>query len=239
MVLSYEETLRNQKIATEESAKAHRLRKIYSQKVTSGDLTFHQLVDMAKDPDLKALGRINVLKLLAQFPGWTTQTARYAFVRNGLSDSLRVKDSDNQRIRIIISTLMDSSAASWQKRVTAPPGWPWFGNIANVLKDFDEGSLPRELRDVRYRFSDEEEIKETPAPEPTPHEVSEEITEVLGGRRRRPGNLDDIFAEDEEPDIPPVLADDGLDDLLGDDDDDDDDDDDTLSDEEINKMLGF
>lgn len=256
MALNHEDTPRTQKIATREAKKAHHLRRTYSQRVTSGDMTFHQLVKMSKDPDLKALGRINVVKLLAKFPGWTERSARYAFVNNGLSDSLKVKDVKDERVLVILSTLMDSSAASWQKRVKAPPGWPWFGNIANALADIDEGELPRPLREVRYRFADEyhqnDDDKNTQRPDPTPEETSEEITEVLGGRKQRNivDNLDDLFSEDEEPDIPPrVGVDDfdGLDDLIGDDDDEEDEDDDigesddedTLSEEEINRMLGF
>ena len=51
----------------------------------------------------------------------------------------------------IVSALMDSSSSSWQKRIKAPEGFPWNGNIVKALSELNDIELPRELEAaVRY-----------------------------------------------------------------------------------------
>lgn len=181
-----------------------KMRQEFIELFRSGEISFKQLVDYSRDSAFKPLQRIKVFRLLAEKPGWTRESARHAFVANGLSLDIRVgKISASRNIFVQVESLMNSTPTLWQQRVKAPEGWPWRGNILESLKELDNMSLPTEAREaVRYYFGEDsmESIGENKDPEkeePKNQEQSDDelIYEILGIE-----DTDDDYDDDDDSD---------------------------------------
>lgn len=101
---------------------------------------------------------------------------------------------------------MDSSSSSWQKRIKAPEGFPWNGNIIKALNELNDIELPRELETaVRYYPDKDNENNKDP------YEEFEKESLVNDNKENNTDNLDILLSDEEENE------DDGLDSFLSDD----------------------
>lgn len=130
------------------------IRREYTEMLFDGKITFRQLVKMSEVKKLKTLGGMRPMSLLGRMPGWTPSAARRAFVSNGLPERMIIREcARNENKELIIAALFESTPSKWQKRLRAPKGWPWFGNLLDAVKDVDPKTLPEEMREaVRYQF---------------------------------------------------------------------------------------
>lgn len=148
----------------EAAEEANRIRRKYIDALRYGEIPFHEFVTLLDDPELdKRLGKLKVFALLGEFAGWNRITARHALISNGIPVELSVRQARNNANYMAVCTmLMNASASTWQQRVKAPAGWPWFGNVLDALKELDSAAIPRDIREYRYQVEGWVEGGETP-----------------------------------------------------------------------------
>lgn len=148
----------------EAAEEADRTRKRYIDALRYGKIPFHEFVTLLDDPELdKRLGKLKVFAILATFAGWNRVTARHALISNGLPVELSLRQvRNNDNYMAVCTMLMNASASTWQQRVKAPAGWPWFGNVLDALNELDAEALPRDIREYRYQVEGWVEGGETP-----------------------------------------------------------------------------
>ena len=160
-----------------------------------GEITFEELTQMSDLKEYDHLNKLTALRLLSSLQGWTLASATKAFIAYDIPLNATVDRVKKERIyNEYISALMSSTPGRWQRRESAPKGWPWFGNIITALKEIENVELPGEIRKSTRFFMDGEK--------PDNRKTQEEPID----------NLDDIFGDN---------LDDGLDEMFEDDDDDD------------------
>lgn len=143
---------------------ANRIRKKYVDALRYGKIPFHEFVTLLDDPELdKRLGKLKIFAILATFSGWNRVTARHALISNGLPVELSLRQvRSNDNYMAVCTMLMNASASTWQQRVKAPPGWPWFGNVLDALNELDAEAIPLDIREYRYQVDGWVEGGETP-----------------------------------------------------------------------------
>lgn len=174
------------------SLEAAELRKKYSNMLIYGDIDFSEFLQLAQQPENKALKKIKLDTLLGGFAGWSKDTARRALTSYGIRPGAKVYDCINHELyRRVMYNLISSSSTSWQKRVKAPEGWPWFGNILAAMRDvIGDEELPHEVRNaVRFDLGD---INDKKGNAPSEEETEEDI--------RDDSKLSAIFSDSEEDD---------------------------------------
>lgn len=186
------EYIKRQKIKAEENSK---LRKAVLNKFIQKEINIDEFIKYSENKPFKQLGRLTALKLITMMPGWTQNNALSAFVSYGIPVEIKIQDiKKSKRYLELYKILLDAETpVSWKKRIKAPEGWPWRGNILLALKDIEENKLPSEVsRAVRYElgkdslFSEDiNENKETPLDE-----------------------LDTLLAEDDYDELDTLLAED-------------------------------
>ena len=141
------------------------------------------------------------------FSTWTTFSIQHAFIAYNIPINITVRQvMKNKNYFNIISALMDSSSSSWQKRIKAPEGFPWNGNIIKALNELNDIELPRELETaVRYYPDKDNENNKDP------YEEFEKESLVNDNKENNTDNLDILLSDEEENE------DDGLDSFLSDD----------------------
>lgn len=132
-----------------------KLRKALLEKFSQKEVSIDELIKYSGNKPFTQIGRITALKLITMLPGWTQNNALSAFVSYGIPIDIKLRDIKlSPRNLELYKILLDSDTpVSWRKRMKAPEGWPWKGNVLETLKDIDENSLPSEIaRAVRYEF---------------------------------------------------------------------------------------
>lgn len=132
-----------------------KLRKSLLEKFSQREVSIDELIKYSSNKPFTQIGRITALKLITMLPGWTQNNALSAFVSYGIPIDIKLRDIKlSPRNLELYKILLDSDTpVSWRKRMKAPEGWPWKGNVLETLKDINENDLPSEIaRAVRYEF---------------------------------------------------------------------------------------
>ena len=191
-----------------DARKYQEIRKRFIYKIANKDITFKQFCLFAQSEEYKTLRGIKISTIMNSFSTWTTFSIQHAFIAYNIPINITVKQvMKNKNYFNIISALMDSSSSSWQKRIKAPEGFPWNGNIIKALNELNDIELPRELETaVRYYPDKNNENNKDP--------YEEFEKESLVNDNKENNNTDDldILLSDEEEN-----EDDGLDSFLSDD----------------------
>lgn len=191
-----------------DARKYQEIRKRFIYKVANKDITFKQFCLFAQSEEYKTLRGIKISTIMNSFSTWTTFSIQHAFIAYNIPINITVRQvMKNKNYFNIISALMDSSSSSWQKRIKAPEGFPWNGNIIKALNELNDIELPRELETaVRYYPDKDNENNKDP--------YEEFEKESLVNDNKENNNTDDLdilLSSEEENE------DDGLDSFLSDD----------------------
>lgn len=202
------EYIKKQKLKAEENSK---LRKAVLNKFIQKEINIDEFIKYSENKPFIQLGRLTALKLITMMPGWTQNNALSAFVSYGIPVEIKIQDiKKSKRYLELYKMLLDAETpVSWKKRIKAPEGWPWRGNILLALKDIEENKLPSEVaRAVRYELGkdsllseDINENKDTPLDElDTLLEEDDDFDELdtlLAEEDDELDELDALLAEDE------------------------------------------
>lgn len=191
-----------------DARKYQEIRKRFIYKIANKDITFKQFCLFAQSEEYKTLRGIKISTIMNSFSTWTTFSIQHAFIAYNIPINITVRQvMKNKNYFNIISALMDSSSSSWQKRIKAPEGFPWNGNIIKALNELNDIELPRELETaVRYYPDKDNENNKDP--------YEEFEKESLVNDNKENNNTDDLdilLSSEEENE------DDGLDSFLSDD----------------------
>lgn len=191
-----------------DARKYQEIRKRFIYKIANKDITFKQFCLFAQSEEYKTLRGIKISTIMNSFSTWTTFSIQHAFIAYNIPINITVSQvMKNKNYFNIISALMDSSSSSWQKRIKAPEGFPWNGNIIKALNELNDIELPRELETaVRYYPDKDNENNKDP--------YEEFEKESLVNDNKENNNTDDLdilLSSEEENE------DDGLDSFLSDD----------------------
>lgn len=195
-------------------------RREFLNRLYSKEITLDQLIQYSKDPKLKALKKIKLVRILGNMPHWTLKKAQKAFTEHGLPHNLSINAiQEHNGFYEVYTTIIEASPQRYRQRPKSPTGWPWKGNILAALEDMGKHGIPRDIeKSVRYHFtgssfiSDESDIVHDPIFSPQDDEAIEENR----------GELDDILdmgllEEDDDGDKDNTFSE--LDELLGEEDD--------------------
>lgn len=180
-------------------------------------ITFDQLVELSNTQEFSVIEGTSVAVIVGSLPGWDRESVRCALISYGLQSNATLRGIKKNEAHIdIVRHLCNSTSTQWQKRVAAPKGWPWFGNVVATLERLEEGDLPREIADST-RFLTDAEKKNADDPYDT---SAEEKTVTSTAETEVDDNLDDLFnfGDDDGGDsfTPETGDDDDEDDLLAD-----------------------
>ncbi len=198
--------------------KYQKIRKRFIYKVANKDITFKQFCLMAQSEEYKTLRGIKISRIMDSFSSWTTFSIQHAFIAYNIPINITVGQvMRNKNYFNIVSALMDSSSSSWQKRIKAPEGFPWNGNIIKALSELNDIELPRELETaVRYYPTQNDNNNTVDDYEDFKNESSQYMKD----------DKNDDYVENSDDDLDILLADeedeennDGLDSFLSNDDD--------------------
>lgn len=190
-----------------DARKYQEIRKRFIYKIANKDITFKQFCLFAQSEEYKTLRGIKISTIMNSFSTWTTFSIQHAFIAYNIPINITVSQvMRNKNYFNIVSALMDSSSSSWQKRIKAPEGFPWNGNIIKALSELNNIELPRELETaVRYYPDKDNENNKDP------YEEFEKESLVNDNKENNTDNLDILLSDEEENE------DDGLDSFLSDD----------------------
>lgn len=164
------------------------------------EITFDQIIDLSNTKEFSMMNRTSIAVILGSLPGWDKESVRRALISYGLRSNATLGGVKNNESHIeTVRYLCNSTSSQWQKRVAAPPGWPWFGNIVATLEKLDEGELPKEISEAT-RFLTEEEKKN--ASDPYDTRTEEERTVETPSKTSQDDDLDELlgFSSDDSDD---------------------------------------
>lgn len=134
-----------------------RKRDLLIKKVRDEEITFDQLISLSDSEEFSVINGTSISTILGSLPGWDRESVRRALVSYGIQSNATLRGvKKNESYKDIVRNLCNSTSTQWQKRIAAPSGWPWFGNVIATLEKLDEGDLPREISQAT-RFLTEEE----------------------------------------------------------------------------------
>ena len=203
--------------------KYQKIRKRFIYKVANKDITFKQFCLMAQSEEYKTLRGIKISRILGNFSSWTDFSIQHAFIAYNIPINITVGQvMRNRNYFNIVSALMDSTSSDWQKRIKAPEGFPWNGNIVKALSELENVELPRELETAVRFYPDDKQQDDT-------DKYDEFKKESLSNNEIDNSNYqrDEVIEEDVEDDLDFLLSDndedeeesdDGLDSFLSNDD---------------------
>ena len=203
--------------------KYQKIRKRFIYKVANKDITFKQFCLMAQSEEYKTLRGIKISRILGNFSSWTDFSIQHAFIAYNIPINITVGQvMRNRNYFNIFSALMDSTSSDWQKRIKAPEGFPWNGNIVKALSELENIELPRELETAVRFYPDDKQQDDT-------DKYDEFKKESLSNNEIDNSNYqrDEVIEEDVEDDLDFLLSDndedeeesdDGLDSFLSNDD---------------------
>ena len=203
--------------------KYQKIRKRFIYKVANKDITFKQFCLMAQSEEYKTLRGIKISRILGNFSSWTDFSIQHAFIAYNIPINITVGQvMRNRNYFNIVSALMDSTSSDWQKRIKAPEGFPWNGNIVKALSELENIELPRELETAVRFYPDDKQQDDT-------DKYDEFKKESLSNNEIDNSNYqrDEVIEEDVEDDLDFLLSDndedeeesdDGLDSFLSNDD---------------------
>lgn len=203
--------------------KYQKIRKRFIYKVANKDITFKQFCLMAQSEEYKTLRGIKISRILGNFSSWTDFSIQHAFIAYNIPINITVGQvMRNRNYFNIVSALMDSTSSNWQKRIKAPEGFPWNGNIVKALSELENVELPRELETAVRFYPDDKQQDDT-------DKYDEFKKESLSNNEIDNSNYqrDEVIEEDVEDDLDFLLSDndedeeesdDGLDAFLSNDD---------------------
>lgn len=168
-------------------------------KMREKEITFDQLIDLSNSNDFSVINKTSVAVIIGSLPGWDRESVRSALISYGINSNATLQTVKKNPAHIdVIRHLCNSSSTQWQKRIVAPRGWPWFGNVIATLKKLDE-ELPREIVDsTRFLTDSEKRDAENPY-----EEFSSEQDDSASSHRDDnvpSDDLDSLFALDDEDD---------------------------------------
>lgn len=159
------------------------------EKLRSREITFREMVLLPEaDKNYELIDRFTAVSILSSMNGWDKSSAQRALASYGIDINSRVRSIKKRSDYIdTMDYLCARSSQTWQRRITAPVGWPWFGNLLATLEQLDEESLPKEIiKATRYLTDDEKRHAQAPY-----IETDEEPTAATTGRSD--DGLDDLF----------------------------------------------
>lgn len=174
------------KKSTEEKEK----RDLLLRQLRDEKITFDQIVELSNTQEFSVINGTSVAVIVGSLPGWDRESVRRALISYGLQSNATLRGAKKNEAHIdIIRHLCNSTSTQWQKRVAAPKGWPWFGNVIATLEKLDEGDLPREISEST-RFLTDYEKKNADDPYDTEAE-SDTVTST--SETEADDSLDDLF----------------------------------------------
>lgn len=190
-----------------DARKYQEIRKRFIYKIANKDITFKQFCLFAQSEEYKTLRGIKISTIMNSFSTWTTFSIQHAFIAYNIPINITVSQvMRNKNYFNIVSALMDSSSSSWQKRIKAPEGFPWNGNIIKALSELNNIELPRELESAVRYYPDKDNKNNK-----DPYEEFEKESSVNDNKENNTDDLDILLSDEEEN------TDDGLDSFLSDD----------------------
>lgn len=190
-----------------DARKYQEIRKRFIYKIANKDITFKQFCLFAQSEEYKTLRGIKISTIMNSFSTWTTFSIQHAFIAYNIPINITVSQvMRNKNYFNIVSALMDSSSSSWQKRIKAPEGFPWNGNIIKALSELNNIELPRELESAVRYYPDKDNKNDK-----DPYEEFEKESSVNDNKENNTDDLDILLSDEEEN------TDDGLDSFLSDD----------------------
>ena len=190
-------------------------------KLRDEEITFDQLIEISNSTEFSVINKTSIAVIITTQPGWDKQSVRSALISYGIDTNASLRSIKRNEAHIdIIRHLCNSTSTQWQKRIAAPKGWPWFGNVLATLNNLEEGDLPREIIEST-RFLTESEKKSADNPYDTEKE-DQPTTSTQDDSFD--DELDDLFGSDDtsnqvddpEDDSQNDDEDDFLADILGD-----------------------
>jgi len=189
--------------------KYQEIRKRFIYKIANKDITFKQFCLFAQSEEYKTLRGIKISTIMNSFSTWTTFSIQHAFIAYNIPINITVRQvMKNKNYFNIVSALMDSSSSSWQKRIKAPEGFPWNGNIIKALSELNDIELPRELESAVRYYPDKDNKNDK---DPYEEFEKESLVKSNNNEEDNTDDLDILLSEDEENEN------DGLDSFLSDD----------------------
>lgn len=130
--------------------------------LSSGVITFDEFLDLLQGNVFKSVRSKKVFELMSTLQGWTQETALSALIAYGVPPKTALYNLlANEAHRKIVSHLISTGAGQWQRRVRAPQGYPWFGNVLDAIDQIDREDLPLEYRRTA-RFVDADQAPGVP-----------------------------------------------------------------------------
>lgn len=204
--------------------KYQKIRKRFIYKVTNKDITFKQFCLMAQSEEYKTLRGIKISRILGNFSSWTDFSIQHAFIAYNIPINITVGQvMRNRNYFNIVSALMDSTSSNWQKRIKAPEGFPWNGNIIKALSELENIELPREIESAVRFYPDDKQQDDTNKYDEFKKE-SLSNSEIDNNNYEQDENINDEDVEDDldfllsDNDEEDEESDDGLDSFLSNDD---------------------
>lgn len=126
-------------------------------KMRDEEITFDQLIALSDSEEFSVINKTSISTILGGLPGWDRESVRRALISYGMHPNATLRGvKKSEAHKDIVKNLCSSTSTQWQKRVAAPSGWPWFGNVLATLEKLDEGELPREIEQSTRFLTDEE-----------------------------------------------------------------------------------
>jgi len=173
-------------------AQANAERQKWIASVSSGEVSFRELVEASKFEDYKALGAIRLYDLLLSRDGWTESTALESIRHSGFDskDTVRSIRKSDKRVELFSLILSRNNPGQWRVRPEMPPGWPWNGKIGTIIASV--GETDDLIDSILYDDDDDQvtESVETPDSMGAPVSEDEPISDDVARE------LDELFADD-------------------------------------------
>lgn len=126
----------------------------------SGAISFQDVLTLSDTSEFSGLNNVKMSRLLSRMPGWTPESIRRAMITYGVPDIKLSSVKKSEKYMDAFNHLMLSTPTTYQRRVEAPEGWPWFGNVVSTMHKLEGVKLPKEIQETtRFLLDDEKEGK--------------------------------------------------------------------------------
>lgn len=124
--------------SAEAKRQAKEVRDQWIQKLTSGEVSIDDALVFAKTDgnEAKWMSNIRLKTILEKMPGWSESAAVAVLVKNGMkaSDTLRTLRSAQVKAGKFKDIFYSPSPSFASTRPDMPPGWPWQGKLADLVR---------------------------------------------------------------------------------------------------------
>lgn len=169
---------------------ARKMRTDYLNRFATGNIGFHELVEISKQQDFKAISVIKLKDLLETLDGWSTEDqALSALEHYGFAPKDSIKSIRRSLKKVnAFDSLLKIPSDRWAHRPHLPENFPFEGKLYEVLGILQEDGMENLEADTAYRISLNPE---------DPVNLSDETIEHIYDENT-PDDIHDLFEEDDD-----------------------------------------